>query len=467
MVIHRDKAAVGRHKNTIIDCLKDPDVSIRKRAMELIFDLVDADNVRSLAREMLNYLVTSKDENRSTLCQRITSVIEDFAPTPQWHVETLITMMSIGGTSITAETVSRVVRLITRQSDLQAYLTHKLYRMLSEDLNQLPLTKVGIWTIGEYGENLLEGCNDCGNTFDAVEEDDIFSLLKKCTTIYFATESMKAMALTALTKLAARFHSQREKIEQLISSFKRSSKTDLQQRSIEYLEVLSSNWESIRSQIQAPVPPMPEMDKRLPKENVGANENASPSFKSRKKSKKKKKASSSTDDILGVFGSATPSASVANDNADDLLAGIFGGDASPAPNLSSTTARNTKSDATMLDDIFGSPMPAPAPAPAPAAVNGLDDIFGQVSTPAPIVPNTTFNASNGANQLLQESTPPSIVAFDEEGVTTRFTFTKPNGPLSPDTTVQLCTTNSNVEPVTAFELAGATPRQVLVQIMLN
>ena len=137
MVIHRDKAAVGRHKHTIIECLKDPDVSIRKRAVELIFELVDHDNVRTLARELLNYLVTSKDDKRAELCDRITLVIEQFAPSPQWHLETLITMMSIGGTSITEDTVSRVVRIITQEAGLQAYITHKLFRMLTEDLTQV------------------------------------------------------------------------------------------------------------------------------------------------------------------------------------------------------------------------------------------------------------------------------------------------------------------------------------------
>ena len=56
-VVHDDTSAVQRHKGTIVDCLKDPDVSIRKRALVLVNALVNEENVRYLAGELLNYLV--------------------------------------------------------------------------------------------------------------------------------------------------------------------------------------------------------------------------------------------------------------------------------------------------------------------------------------------------------------------------------------------------------------------------
>jgi len=38
-VVSRDISAVQRHRNTVIDCLKDPDISIRRRALDLTYAL--------------------------------------------------------------------------------------------------------------------------------------------------------------------------------------------------------------------------------------------------------------------------------------------------------------------------------------------------------------------------------------------------------------------------------------------
>ena len=58
-VVETDLSAVQRHRATIVDCLKDPDVSIRRRALDLLYSLVNKQNVRALVREMLNYLVVA------------------------------------------------------------------------------------------------------------------------------------------------------------------------------------------------------------------------------------------------------------------------------------------------------------------------------------------------------------------------------------------------------------------------
>ncbi len=49
-VVSVDTAAVQRHRTTIVDCVKDADVSIRRRALELVYSLVNEGNIKNLTR---------------------------------------------------------------------------------------------------------------------------------------------------------------------------------------------------------------------------------------------------------------------------------------------------------------------------------------------------------------------------------------------------------------------------------
>jgi hypothetical protein len=44
-VVAVDTQAVQRHRATIVDCVKDADVSIRRRALELVYSLVNEGNI--------------------------------------------------------------------------------------------------------------------------------------------------------------------------------------------------------------------------------------------------------------------------------------------------------------------------------------------------------------------------------------------------------------------------------------
>lgn len=45
-VVHRDLTAVSRHRSTIVECLKDQDISLRRRALDLVYALTNRDNVQ-------------------------------------------------------------------------------------------------------------------------------------------------------------------------------------------------------------------------------------------------------------------------------------------------------------------------------------------------------------------------------------------------------------------------------------
>merc|ERR1711971_970813 len=60
--------AIQRHRNTIVECLKDADLTIRRRALDLIYALTNKKNIQSLARDLLNFLTIS---NTSTTFEAV------------------------------------------------------------------------------------------------------------------------------------------------------------------------------------------------------------------------------------------------------------------------------------------------------------------------------------------------------------------------------------------------------------
>jgi|Transcript_5979 AP-1 complex subunit gamma-1 len=257
-VVNEDVAAVQRHRSTILDCLKDPDVSIRQRAFELTYQLVDANNVVVLVREMLNYLVVAPPEHRNLLCSRVSTVIDKFAPSPKWHAETLIAMLSIAGNHCDSSIACATVNHLALSEALHGYATHKLFRLLQSDLPrvQIALMHVAIWCIGEFGPHLLEHCSfdDTHEIYEAVPLSDIIGLLEAVTKSHLATTLTRCCVLTALMKLACRLQRGQGVCRGLVESFVTSLSLELQQRSCEYVSLFDEQWATLQQQALARMP---------------------------------------------------------------------------------------------------------------------------------------------------------------------------------------------------------------------
>lgn len=74
-VVSVDTQAVQRHRATIVECVKDSDVSIRRRALELVYALVNENNIKTLTKELLDYLKVSDPEFKPDLTAKICSLV--------------------------------------------------------------------------------------------------------------------------------------------------------------------------------------------------------------------------------------------------------------------------------------------------------------------------------------------------------------------------------------------------------
>jgi len=157
-VARTDLKAVRRHRPTIVACLRDPDVSIRRRASELVFLLVDEESVEALTREMVNYLRVAGPDDRAELCAKVATIVDNHSPSVAWQIDTLITMLAIAGDYCRQDVQSSLLYLVSQAPECQAHFTHKLYAMIVANRKQLELVHAALWCIGEFGEVRVARC---------------------------------------------------------------------------------------------------------------------------------------------------------------------------------------------------------------------------------------------------------------------------------------------------------------------
>ncbi|GMR50855.1 hypothetical protein PMAYCL1PPCAC_21050 [Pristionchus mayeri] len=232
-----DYQAVQRHRTTVVDCLKDPDVSIRKRAMELCFALINQTNIANMTKEILIFLETADPEFKSDCASKMYIATERYSPSSDWHLDTMITVLRLAGNYVPDEVVSCMIQLISSHTELQHYAAIALFRASTADAqNAQPLLQVAFWTIGEFGDLLLVPRDDESSRIDEMDVVKLFEQVLPSTLTGLQT---KCYAVTALTKLATRFGSTLDQISALIKIHQAHIHLELQQRSVEFAHLLS------------------------------------------------------------------------------------------------------------------------------------------------------------------------------------------------------------------------------------
>uniref|UniRef100_A0A8C1SNL4 AP-1 complex subunit gamma n=1 Tax=Cyprinus carpio TaxID=7962 RepID=A0A8C1SNL4_CYPCA len=258
-IVQTDHNAVQRHRGTIVDCLKDQDTSVKRRALELSLALVSAVNIRSMMKELLIFLSVCPPELRSQTASGIFNAAERYSPSKRWHIDTILHVLTTAGGDVRDETVPNLIQLITTASELHCYTVHKLYRALIKDIAQQSLVQVACWCIGEYGDLLLKGeCEEIEPV--QVTEDDILDALETVLQSHMSSPATRGFALTATMKLSTRITDNVDRIRSIVSIYGSCIDLELQQRAVEY-NALFKKYDHMRAAV---LERMPVMDKNSP-----------------------------------------------------------------------------------------------------------------------------------------------------------------------------------------------------------
>jgi AP-1 complex subunit gamma-1 len=411
-VVAIEPNAVQRHRNTILDCLRDPDISIRRRALDLSFTLINESNVRVLIRELLAFLEVADAEFKPIMTSQIGIAADRFAPNKRWHVDTMMRVLKLAGSYIKEQILSSFVRLIATTPELQTYCAQKLYSALRDDISQEGLNLAGAWVIGEYGDALIRGGSyEEEELVKEVKESEIVDTFQAILHSSYAGTSVTEYIITSAMKLTTRLQdpAQIDRLRRLMLNYQTNLDIEVQQRAVEYGNLFS--YDEVKKGVLERMPP-PEI-----REEQRVLGEATKKRHSKVPAKKKPSQITEQDMLLDLMGGdssmpTTDTSATINGSANnaDLLADILGGTSVSSPTSASPVNGSSQNNMSSIMDLFdsgSSSTPQPQAQRPQAQTSSSNDLFGGMSSPPP--------------QQQQQPSAPTHTAYDKNDLSVTFT----------------------------------------------
>ena len=488
-VVGNDAQAVQRHRRTIVECVKDGDVTIRRSALNLVYSLVNAGNVETLAPELLEYLAVADPEFKSDVATKIARLSTTFAPSDRWRIDTFVQTLLRGGSHVAREECRSFVALLTNRVALQPYATRALFRAAHDaafDDAHAPLVAVACWALGEYGDDVYQNRLPDEPPL-ALTQSDVVDTLKSVLRDARAPRDTRRVAATALAKLAARVPELRSDCVAAVAAFGSALDLEMQQRSVEFAGVFGRGADVAAAALER-MPPMAMRDE------VGANAVGA--------------------DVMSAAAAAAPDASLGGDLLGDLLGPDPGGAQTSAVASGADLLGDLLGDATggslgslgSLGGLGGAPVfPSSHGAAVAVAADPLAELMG--GSPSPFAPGVPppdpladlmggvgdafahpaafADPSSGggpAADLLGSPAAPGggappaapggagaqaavvVPALDAPGVRVSFSCAKPNDSDASATTITASYANANAFAVSRFALRAAVPKSATLAL---
>ncbi|KAG7278851.1 hypothetical protein CRUP_010414 [Coryphaenoides rupestris] len=311
--------AVKTHIETVINALKtERDVSVRQRAVDLLYAMCDRSNAKQIVAEMLSYLETADYSIREEIV---------------WY---------------------RVIQIVINRDDVQGYAAKTVFEALQAPACHENLVKVGGYILGEFG-NLIAGDSRSSPLVQ-------FKLLH--SKFHLCSVPTRALLLSSYIKFINLFPEVKAIIQEVLRSDSqlRNADVELQQRAVEYLRLSCIASTDILATVLEEMPPFPERESSIlaklkRKKGPGNLPNIDDARQEREKER-------------SLNGSAEHSSDTAASKAS-----LY-----PATNLLGPTAPPPSTGGSLLVDVFSDSLLAITPTPldmSPATTAVSDENFSR------------------------------------------------------------------------------------------
>ncbi|KAI0223578.1 hypothetical protein L0F63_003658 [Massospora cicadina] len=245
--------AIKDHQDTVIASLKDKDISVRRRALDLLYSMCDVSNARVIVAELLRVLATADYNIREEMVLKIAILTEKFATEYSWYVDTILQLISSAGDYVSEEVWYRVVQIVTNNEDLQEYAAKTVLFSLRTSAYHETAIKVGGYILGEFG-HLIVALPECSPIEQFATLHAKFSMCSLPT---------RALLLTTYIKFCNVFPEIKPQITMILNQYQHILDAELQQRACEYFTIANMPTDELLQTVCEEMPPFPERESAL------------------------------------------------------------------------------------------------------------------------------------------------------------------------------------------------------------
>ena len=244
---------IKQHQDIILGSLKDRDISVRRKGLDLLYSMCDSSNSQVIVAELLHYLQNADFAIREEMVLKIAILTEKYATDVQWYVDISLKLIAVAGDHVSDEVWQRVIQIVTNNEELQVYAAQTALQYTKQDHCHENLVKIGAYILGEFG-HLVADQPKCQPI------DQFMALNGK---LGGSSSSTKAMILSCFVKFVNLFPEIKPQLIPVFEIYSHTVDAELQQRAWEYLSLARMQTDDLLRTVCDEMPPFPERESAL------------------------------------------------------------------------------------------------------------------------------------------------------------------------------------------------------------
>lgn len=244
---------IKQHQDIIIGSLKDRDISVRRKGLDLLYSMCDSSNAQVVVGELMHYLQNADFAIREEMVLKIAILTEKYATDVQWYVDISLRLIAMAGDHVSDEVWQRVIQIVTNNEELQVYAAQNALQYVKSDHCHETLVKIGAYILGEFG-HLVADQPKCSPIEQYMA---LHGKLAACSS------STRAMILSCFIKFVNLFPEIKPQLLHAFDLYTHTLDSEMQQRACEYLALANMPTDDLLRTVCDEMPPFPERQSAL------------------------------------------------------------------------------------------------------------------------------------------------------------------------------------------------------------